>query len=767
MTQTNLNRWGAIIGVLYLILATIYSVTTPIFEASDELWHYPMVKTIADRGLSLPVQIPGEITTWRQEGSQPPLYYMLAALLTGGVDTSDLEIVRRINPHADIGLTYPDGNVNMIIHRPEAEGFPWRGMVLAAHVARFLSVLLGAGTVGVTFLLASALFPERPVVILGATALTAFLPMFLFISGSANNNNLSNFLGNLLTLEIVLLLKKSRLPSWYTYVVISVTAGVGMLAKFNLGFLLPLIALSLMILSVRHRSPRPLLIGGVISGGLTIGIASWWYLRNWQLYGDPTGLNVFLDIVGRRAIPANLTQLWFERHSFTQAFWGFFGGMNVPLPQTVYSLFDLVGMIGMIGALLFIVGQIARHPINWETFYHALPYALTLIWIGVSFVSYLRWTSETPASQGRLMFATLSSILIWLVVGVTWWLSSRARGIVMGIVTIGCGLTAITAPFIIIAPAYAQPIQANVENFTPIAHYTAQDQGQISLMNAQLITTEAHPEECVYLDLVWCIDTAFTIDGSLFVHLTTADQVIVGQRDLRPGAGRLALSDLEVGQTWTESLAVRLPANVYAPQTVQVEIGWYNLSTREVFALENVSNSPMPAQNSSNLSIGESRILPRPSALVVPNPTNLNFGGMIELVGYDLSDLSPTVGGNTELTLYWRALQPVPDDYVVFVHIVEPATTMRYASSDAQPVGWTRPTTTWAVGELITDTHTLVVHPDTPPAPGIYELEIGLYLNLGDGTFPRLRVIATDGSMANDFAYLSRVRVLPAEDDGS
>ncbi|NDJ62050.1 MAG: hypothetical protein GYB67_13045, partial [Chloroflexi bacterium] len=111
-----------------------------------------------------------------------------------------------------------------------------------------------------------------------------------------------------------------------------------------------------------------------------------------------------------------------------------------------------------------------------------------------------------------------------------------------------------------------------------------------------------------------------------------------------------------------------------------------------------------------------------------------------------------------ELTLYWRALRPVERDYVVFAHVINPATWTIYAGSDAQPVGWTRPTSTWEPGELIADTHTLIVDPETPPA--IYELEIGLYLQEPAG-FPRLRIVNADGGMSNDFAYLTRVRVLP------
>src|SRR5688572_8007579 len=141
------RRWLYLILAAYLVLATIYSVVTPIFEASDELWHYPMVKYLADNSLGLPRPDPNE--AWRQEGGQPPLYYMLAAILTGGIDTSDMGMVRRINPHADIGVVRPDGNANMVVHR--ANEANWHGTMLALHVARFLSIALGLSTVIVTY----------------------------------------------------------------------------------------------------------------------------------------------------------------------------------------------------------------------------------------------------------------------------------------------------------------------------------------------------------------------------------------------------------------------------------------------------------------------------------------------------------------------------------------------------------------------------------------------------------------------------------------
>ena len=352
----------AILLIAYLLLASLYSIVTPIFEASDEIWHYPTVKYLADHALALPVQDPNVPSAWRQEGSQPPLYYMIGAALTFWIDTSDLDRVRKINPHADIGVVVPDGNVNMIVHDPAVESFPWRGTVLAAHIVRFLSVALGAVTVAMTYLLTCELFPGKRWLAIAAAAFTAFNPMFLFISGSVNNDNLSNALASVLLVLIVRLLKRTTAPTIRDFVFIGVIAGAGLLAKFNIGFLLPLIALSLAILAYRLRDWRPFVVGGAITGGLTLLIAAWWYVRNAQLYGDVTGLNMFIRIVGPRAIPANLPQLWSERHTFLMSYWGFFGGVNVPLPDAVYTVFNAIAALAAVGLGIGLVRFVAPHP---------------------------------------------------------------------------------------------------------------------------------------------------------------------------------------------------------------------------------------------------------------------------------------------------------------------------------------------------------------------------------------------------------------------
>jgi len=153
-------HWAiALILFVFIGLGFTYGLVTPIFEASDEIWHYPVVEHIADTG-TLPVQRPGVEQPWRQEGSQPPLYYIVVALITSWIDTSDMAELLWRNPHAQIGVPLAEGNKNMIIHTAR-ESFPYRGATLAVHIIRFLSVLMGAATVLLTYVISLELFPSR------------------------------------------------------------------------------------------------------------------------------------------------------------------------------------------------------------------------------------------------------------------------------------------------------------------------------------------------------------------------------------------------------------------------------------------------------------------------------------------------------------------------------------------------------------------------------------------------------------------------------
>ena len=88
-------------------------------------------------------------------------------------------------------------------------------------------------------------------------------------------------------------------------------------------------------------------------------------------------------------------------------------------------------------------------------------------------------------------------------------------------------------------------------------------------------------------------------------------------------------------------------------------------------------------------------------------------------------------------------------DYTVFTHVLQPPETI-WAQQD-KPLP---PTSSWSIGQVVSDTYELKIKPDAPP--GVYEIEVGVY---EPQQFERLRIITDDGRITENFVLLSKVRV--------
>lgn len=127
-------------------------------------------------------------------------------------------------------------------------------------------------------------------------------------------------------------------------------------------------------------------------------------------------------------------------------------------------------------------------------------------------------------------------------------------------------------------------------------------------------------------------------------------------------------------------------------------------------------------------------------------------GGSIQLLGYSLRGVPVQPGGAFSLLLYWQARGKVPEDYTVFVHLEDGERI--WAQRDSPPHCAKRPTSTWEVGEVIIDEHTLVVDPAT--LPGNYPLRIGLYI---PESGRRLHIFTPGGTDLGGAVELERVTV--------
>jgi hypothetical protein len=103
-------------------------------------------------------------------------------------------------------------------------------------------------------------------------------------------------------------------------------------------------------------------------------------------------------------------------------------------------------------------------------------------------------------------------------------------------------------------------------------------------------------------------------------------------------------------------------------------------------------------------------------------PLEANFEGQALLVGYALDQEITSAGTILHLELRWRTLAPMEADYTVFVHLLDSSGHLA-SQHDGQPVGGFHPTSSWALGEEVSDRHGV---PLAIPS-GDYWLRVGLY----------------------------------------
>ena len=751
-----MNRYhrGAIAVLLgiYLVLAVGYSLADPLYESTDELRHFRYVRhLIAYR--SLPEQ---RIDAPRAQSHHPPLYYALGALASWWVPVEqEVYYTPPENPFwAYRYWEVSDDNKNQYPHGDE-ERFPFHGVALAVYLVRWLTVLIGAGVVWLTYCVGREVLPDQPALALGGAALVAFNPQFLYLSGAVNNDVPAALCGAAVLLVCVQLVREG--PSVHSDVKLGLLFGLALLTKFNLLALLAPIELAYLIAAwlARKRSGawRAFLRGNLLVLGLAALVSGWWFLRNWQLYGDPTGLSKLNDLWAGRPAGGNW---WVIRQSLPylwSSLWGRFGYGQVPLPQPVYQ-----------GLLIFCLVALGGYLLSWRRSLPVAPLLLlgttVLTFAGVVFYYML---IQPAGAMGRFFFPGLAALAVLLCLGLSQFFPRRLAWAAGVIVTVGMAALACYALFGALAPAFARPrplaaseIEAlpnptDVE-FGPSATDVPSASGQAPstgsgrsglarLRGYQVTPDVVEPGGVVEVTLYWQALARADQNYAVFVHLLSEVGTMVAQRDTYPGLGRYPTTAWEPGVVFADTVRLHVPETAYAPDAGYVQVGLYSPAGPRLIT---------PDERDA-LRLGTVEV--RPRAGEFPNPLDANFGDRAALVGYTLDRRVVQPGETIRLTLYWRALAPMETDYSIFAHVLGVENQV-WANNDGPPVGGAMPTSRWQSGQVVADVRELTVGLTTPP--DFYDIEVGLHAD-GEG---RLPVVAEDGHWLGKRVLLSKIRVV-------
>lgn len=429
-----------LVGLLlaYLALALVFAHATPPLEASDEARHLGYVVFLARHG-ALPVVDAARPGLAGHEALQPPLYYAASAALVGARRLRDAERFYAPMPGSTIGRADLPGPRFMFT--PPQHPRP-RGTLGAVRRLRLLSIALGAATVLLTWATARTLSPAAPDAALLAAALVALNPMFLFIAGSVNNDNLVTMLS---AGCVYASCRSTFVPVRRRDALLAGAAiGTALLAKASAMVLVPPL---LYRIAVAAPDRRRALRATAIALGTAALVAGWWVVRNLVLYGEPFATTLQAVLAGNLRASWQPLALLREWDGFVKSFWGVFGGFNVIYADVVYDGFFALTFLGVASLLALL----ARPGIGRDPRVRALA-----LLVASNLLAVAVWTSKLLGSQGRLLFPSLTAIAVLAALGVES-LPASARRVVRIAVPSYLVAAAAWACLVLIPGAYAQP----------------------------------------------------------------------------------------------------------------------------------------------------------------------------------------------------------------------------------------------------------------------------------------------------------------------
>lgn len=741
--------WIWPILLTFVGLGMAYNSINPPYEATDELRHFRFVRAIASNG-RLPVQ--GQ-EACRSQSHHPPLFYTLGALATFWIDTGrDICHTPPQNPfwayrYWEVGID----NKNQYLHGPE-QHFPWRGDVLAVRLIRALNVVIGASVVWLTWATGRAAWPERPGLALGAVAFVAFNPMFLYMSASINNDVIAAFSGAVITLAGVRLLQDPAGLSRRWGVALGAVYGLALMSKFNLASIIVLLLAVITWVAWQRRQWRLWVEVNGLMLAVAAVLAGWWFVRNYWLYGDPTGFRVVTELWGVRNPWESLGLAFHELPYVWTTLWGRFGFGQIPLPQPIYT--GLYWLSLAAGAGLVLPPLLRRRlPAKWPMLLFLM---LNVLLVAGVLFGYMLVSPAGP--MGRFFFPALSAFALLLSYGPAQLFrlafrngqrpTKRWPAILLALcANLIMFILSVVALFGYIAPAYARPplIAAGETIPNPI---NARFDALATLLGYEVSATAVQPGDFIDVKLFWQVEVQPPGDYLLFVHLVDDVGVMITQRDTHPGLGNFPASQWRAGDRFIETIRLHLPETAYAPATATVQVGLYAPGAYRLA----VSDAGGTGRGDV-LTLAAIEIRPWESAY--PNVQAQSFNNEIRFAGYDYDSRTLRAGDSLALTFYWQALANHPRDYVIEVRLLDQEGRV-WATADGRPQNGQSPTSSWQRGQVIQEERFLALPAATPA--GAYTVEVALFDPMTNG---RQNIVAEDGHWIDNRLLLGQVRILP------
>lgn len=650
------------------------------------------------------------VEQWAIESHQPPLYYAVGALLVSWTDRSDVDDYLCPNDLIFLRGT-TDDNHNKWLHSPVRAG---GDTYTAVMVLRGYSIVLGMGTLWFVYCTGRLVLGAAGG--LAAMLLVASIPTFVSISASINNDNLVTFL---YSAGVYWVLATRKSVTLRDTLVVGLLLSAIALTKLT-GVSLFVIVYGALLLWHRRDSARVITVSLVMVGILAV----WWYLRNWDLYGDPLALGATRSLWGREyEIAVTSGDPLAELVRIGRSFWLMVGHLHNPVygPAWVYGYAAAITLLALFGTLW---GREESRPTRRGGILAVRQQKTLLAGVcGLVVVMLLTGTRSVDISYGRLLFPALVGFAPLMISG---WRSLLGRHLML-IPVLPLTIMALLIPFSLLPHAYPPLVQAETDDE---ANFIGTAADGLELIAYTVVQDTVEPDET--LTGYAYLRGSHPQNPALF--LTAVDSLTgatLGHTEIYPG---MAPTDtLPPERTYRFDWWVDVETNVVlSPRLIDLHLSWYAPE-----AMQTISQV-----DGSGVDLGE-RVILRGPVLIDPayelQPENETPG-----INFWWDDVTVDLEGYTiregVLTLYWRPSRTAESDWVVAVQVVD-ADGNIIAQADGPPKGY--PPEVWQRSVVFEDTRRIDLPAGTEVLIGWYRQSDFTRANSGgEGEFrDRLYVI--------------------------
>ncbi|MCA8957471.1 MAG: glycosyltransferase family 39 protein [Planctomycetes bacterium] len=392
----------------HLALSLGYLMLTPAFEGPDETDHFGYAAHLA-QARELPLCRGSAAVLGRSPldeaglAHHPPLYYALLAVTMHGLDRAD-------TVHSSLANEAFAPPVRVLNFRHGGDERPPRSRgIRLLWALRGWSVLLGAVSVWLVHVLGRRVCPDRPAVADTAALLVGCLPMWSFLHGVLNSDNLATVLcqASLIALFDTATRAVVRVRDGVS---VGVLLGLAFLSKITTLFLGVLWLVVVVRLLLRPEGGKRTGLQFALLSGLTALLLSGWvFLRNALLYGDPLALAAHHHAFAAAAVPPGAVWEWLRdgfAPNILSSLVGRFGWFALPLAKPWTLAWGGVAVLGITG-------------LSWSVARGRGPRGLWLCATAVLLVFGLTlWFNLAHRQpQGRLLFPAIGPLAVLLASG--------------------------------------------------------------------------------------------------------------------------------------------------------------------------------------------------------------------------------------------------------------------------------------------------------------------------------------------------------------